>query len=315
MTFEEENKKDKIQNSLWCERYRPQDLESYVGNEDVRESFTQYIEKQDIPHLLLYGSAGGGKTTAARILINKIACDYMVINASDENGVDTLREKIKSFASTRGFNSLKIILLDEADYLTQWGQAALRNVMETFSEHCRFILTCNHIEKIVPPIQSRCQTFNITPPSKKEVAKQVSNILKSEGVQFDIADLVPIIDNGYPDMRKIINQCQQSTKKGVLSPSKENLLQNDVKHKLIEILKSNDSKGTKFTHLRQLVADSRIRDFSDLYTHLYQKIDEYTKGDTTAQTILILAESQERDALSIDKEICFMGCIIGILNT
>lgn len=314
MFFDDETKRDRAVNSLWVERYRPMDLEYYVGNEDVKDAFNTYIEEQDIPHLLLYGSAGGGKTTAARILIKKIKCDYMIINASDENGVDTLREKIKNFASTQGFNPLKIILLDEADFLTQPGQSILRNLMETFSQHCRFILTCNYVEKIVPPIQSRCQTFSIAPPTKKDVAKQVSYILTQENVQFDVKDLVPIIDNGYPDMRKIINQCQQSTKKGVLSPSKENLLNNDFKAQLIEILKSKEGKPAKFMLIRQAVADARIRDFSGIYTHLFQRVDTYSEGDGVANIILTLSEYQFKDSMSIDKELCFMACIISLLQ-
>lgn len=314
MFFDDETKRDRAVNSLWVERYRPMDLEYYVGNEDVKDAFNTYIEEQDIPHLLLYGSAGGGKTTAARILIKKIKCDYMIINASDENGVDTLREKIKNFASTQGFNPLKIILLDEADFLTQPGQSILRNLMETFSQHCRFILTCNYVEKIVPPIQSRCQTFSIAPPTKKDVAKQVSYILTQENVQFDVKDLVPIIDNGYPDMRKIINQCQQSTKKGILSPSKENLLNNDFKAQLIEILKSKEGKPAKFMLIRQAVADARIRDFSGIYTHLFQRVDTYSEGDGVANIILTLSEYQFKDSMSIDKELCFMACIISLLQ-
>lgn len=314
MFFDDEPKRDRAVNSLWVEKYRPTELENYVGNDDVKSAFSNYIETQDIPHLLLYGSAGGGKTTAARILLKKIKCDFMIINASDENGVDTIRDKIKNFASTQGFNPIKIILLDEADYLTTAGQSILRNVMETFSQHCRFILTCNYVEKIIPPIQSRCQTFNITPPTKKDVAKQISHILTQEGVQFDVKDLVPIIDNGYPDMRKIINQCQQSTKKGVLSPSKENLLNNDFKTQLIEILKSKEGKPAKFMLIRQAVADARIKDFSGIYTHLFQRAEDYSKGDAMASIILTLSEYQSKDTMSIDKELCFMACIISLLQ-
>jgi DNA polymerase III delta prime subunit len=314
--IETENVKrdDKAVNSLWTEKYRPSDFTTYVGNDDVKEAFESYIQSQDIPHLLLYGSTGGGKTTAAKILLSKIQCDYLVINASDENGVDTIRDKIKNFASTQGFKSLKIILLDEADYLTTAGQSILRNVMETFSNHCRFILTCNYVEKIIPPIQSRCQTFNITPPTKKDVAKQITHILSQENVKFDIKDLVPIIDHGYPDMRKIINQCQQSTKKGILKPSIENILHNDFKTNLIEILKSKEGKPAKFMLIRQAVADSRIKDFSEMYTHLFKKMDEYATEGNYGQYILTIQKGQYEDSFSVDKELCFMACIVNLLT-
>lgn len=151
----------KMSNSLWVEKYRPDTLEGYVGNEHILEKVKIYIENEDVPHLLLYGVAGTGKTTLAKIITNQIDCDLMYINASDENSVDAVRDKIRGFASSMGFRKWKVIILDESDYLTPNAQAALRNLMETFSATTRFILTCNYVEKIIDPIQSRCQTFAI----------------------------------------------------------------------------------------------------------------------------------------------------------
>ena len=175
-----EQKEEMVDNSLWVEKYRPIKLDDYVGNEHLKEKVSGYIESEDVPHLLLFGRAGTGKTTLAKLIVKSIECDYMVINASDENNVDTVRNKVKNFASSQGFKKYKIIILDEFDYMTPNAQARLRNLMETFSKHCRFILTCNYVEKIIDPIQSRCQTFQIVPPSKKEVAVQLDKILKSE---------------------------------------------------------------------------------------------------------------------------------------
>ena len=175
------NKKE--EHSLWVERYRPDTLSGYVGNEHILEKVRIYIQNEDVPHLLFFGGAGTGKTTLAKIITNQIDCDLMYINASDENNVDTVRDKIRGFASSMGFRKWKVIILDEADYLTPNAQAALRNLMETFSKTTRFILTCNYVEKIIDPIQSRCQTFGITPPSKKEVAIRLKEILDLEGVQ------------------------------------------------------------------------------------------------------------------------------------
>ena len=165
-------------NSLWVEKYRPSSLDTYIGNDHLKSKVSIYLESGDLPHLLLFGRAGTGKTTLAKLLVKNIECDYLYINASDENNVDTVRTKVKNFASTIGFKDLKIIILDECDYITPNAQAALRNLMETFSRHCRFILTCNYVERIIDPIQSRCQSFQIVPPSKKEVAVHLSNILK-----------------------------------------------------------------------------------------------------------------------------------------
>lgn len=304
---------EKVNNSLWVERYRPSTVENYIGNEHLLTKVAGFLENGDIPHLLLYGKAGTGKTTLAKIIIKSIECDYMVINASDENGVDTIREKIKNFASTVGFKPYKILLLDEADYLTTAGQAILRNLMETFSSHCRFILTCNYVEKIIEPVQSRCQTFQILPPSKKEVAVHISKLLKSEGVQFEVKDLVPIIDASYPDIRKIINTCQMNSVKGVLKVDVKNLLENDYKGKVVDILKSTDDKRNKYMNIRQTIADSRVTDFSDLFSILYEKVDEYAEG-RTAEVILILAEGQQKCNMSIDKEIPTMATLIQILN-
>lgn len=304
---------EKVNNSLWVERYRPSTVENYIGNEHLLTKVAGFLESGDIPHLLLYGKAGTGKTTLAKIIIKSIECDYMVINASDENGVDTIREKIKNFASTVGFKPYKILLLDEADYLTTAGQAILRNLMETFSSHCRFILTCNYVEKIIEPVQSRCQTFQILPPSKKEVAVHISKLLKNEGVQFEVKDLVPIIDASYPDIRKIINTCQLNSVKGVLKVDTKNLLENDYKGKVIDILKSSDDKRNKYMNIRQTIADSRVTDFSDLFSILYEKVDEYAEG-RTAEAILILAEGQQKCNMSIDKEIPTMATLIQILN-
>ena len=154
-----------------------------MGNEHLKTKVSKYISTGDIPHLLLHGKAGTGKTTLAKLLVSNVDCDQMYVNASDENNVETVRNKIKMFASSVGFKDLKVIILDECDFLTPNAQAALRNLMETFSKHCRFILTCNYVERIIDPIQSRCQSFQIIPPSKKEV--RIHNICNTEGIYFE----------------------------------------------------------------------------------------------------------------------------------
>ena len=312
MAFFENNTNEKVNNSLWVERYRPKVLEEYIGNEHLKEKVQGYLETNDVPHLLFYGKAGTGKTTLAKLIVNSVECDYMIINASDERNIDTIRDKVKGFASTVGFKKWKIIVLDEVDYMNHFAQPMLRNIMETFSSHCRFILTCNYIEKIIDPIQSRCQTFQIIPPTKKDVAVQVSRILTKEGVKFEPKDLVPIIDSGYPDIRKIINTCQLNSSKGVLKLDTTSVIDSDIKSKIVEILKSNDVGRNKWKTIRQVIADSGVQDFTEFYTYLYEKVDEYGK-DNTSNIILILSESQQKDVLVIDKEITFMSCVIQIV--
>jgi replication factor C small subunit len=228
--------------------------------------------------------------------------------------VDTVRNKVKNFASSMGFKPFKIIIMDEFDYMTPNAQAILRNLMETFSKHCRFILTCNYVEKVIEPIQSRCQSFQIVPPTKKDVAIQMSKILKAENIEFDIKDLVPIIDASYPDIRKVINTCQLNSNKGKLKVDVQNLLENDYKMKVVDILKSDDDKRNKYMKLRQAIIDSKATDFSDLYTILYDKVDEYA-GANTSGVILLLGDGVSKSAVAIDKEIIAAATLIQILNT
>ena len=312
MAFFEDNTAQEVNNSLWVEKYRPRTLSEYVGNEHLKEKVADYLQSGDVPHLLFFGKAGTGKTTLAKLIVNSINCDHIIINASDENNVDTVRNKVKGFASTIGFKDMKVIILDEFDYMTPNAQAILRNLMETFSKHCRFILTCNYVEKVIDPIQSRCQTFQIVPPTKKDVAVQVSQNLSKEGVKFEPKDLVPIIDSGYPDIRKIINTCQLNSSKGQLKLDTTSVIDSDIKSKVVEILKSNDAKPNKWKSIRQSIADARVQDFTEFYTYLYEKVDEYGGGNTS-NIILILSESQHKDALVVDKEITFMSCIIQIV--
>jgi DNA polymerase III delta prime subunit len=309
-----EYKEENINHSLWVEKYRPTKLEDYVGNEHLKTKVGVFIENNDIPHLLLYGKAGTGKTTLAKLIVKSIDCDYMIINASDERNVDTIRDKVKGFASSMGFKKWKVVVLDEVDYMSHLAQPMLRNIMETFSGHCRFILTCNYVEKVIDPIQSRCQAFQIIPPTKKDVAVQMSKILKSEEIEFDVKDLVPIIDSSYPDIRKVINTCQMNSHKGKLKIDVQNLLENDYKIKILDILKSNDDKRNKYMKIRQALIDSKVTDFSDLFTMLYDKVDEYA-AENTSNVILLLSDGQYKCSSAIDKEIPTAATLIQILNS
>jgi len=298
-----------MEHSLWVEKYRPKDLSTYIGNEHLKSKVKVYLESGDVPHLLLYGKAGTGKTTLAKIITSNIDCDYMYINASDENKVDDVRNKIKTFASSVGFKDLKVIILDECDYLTPNAQAALRNLMETFSKHCRFILTCNYVERIIDPIQSRCQSYKVVPPSKKEVAQQMVHILKYENCTFELDDVALIVNAGYPDIRRVINSAQRQVVEGKLKVDVNSVIQNDYKIKLLESLSSN----SKVTDIRQLLADNSISDYSELYRLLYDEIETYSNGKVS-ECILAIADGQYQDVQVVDKEINFMSTITKILR-
>ena len=301
-----------MSNSLWVEKYRPNTLENYIGNEHLKSKVEHYISSSDLPHLLLYGKAGTGKTTLAKLLIKNIECDYLYINASDENNVETVRTKVKNFASTIGFKDMKVIILDECDYITPNAQAALRNLMETFSKHCRFILTCNYVERIIDPIQSRCQSFQIIPPSRNEVAKHLHNILVEENVMDTPEDIKILVESGYPDIRRVINSAQRNVVNGKLKLDTTSIIQNDYKLKLIKILETK-SKKDAFTDIRKLLADNQITDFADLFRLLYDEVDGYGRGHV-ADCILIIAKYELSDSQVVDKEINAMAMIIEILS-
>ena len=300
------------EHTLWVEKYRPSNLDTYIGNDQLKSKVKVYLESGDLPHLLLYGKAGTGKTTLAKLLVNNIECDYLYINASDENNVDTVRTKVKSFASTMGFKDYKIIILDECDYITPNAQAALRNLMETFSKHCRFILTCNYVERIIDPIQSRCQSFQVIPPSKSEVAKHLHNILVQENVIDTVEDIKILVDSSYPDIRRVINSAQRNVVNGKLKLDTSSIIQNDYKLKLLKILETQDKK-TAFKDIRQLLLDNKITDFADLFRLLYDEVDGYGKGHV-AECILIIARYELSDSQVVDKEINAMAMIIELLG-
>jgi DNA polymerase III delta prime subunit len=299
--------------TIWNEKYRPQTLDTYVGNDTVKATFQQYIDTNDVPHLLLYGDAGSGKTTLAKIVANTIAKDnYIYINASDENSVDTVRDKIKQFASSIGFGGLKLIILDECDYMTPNAQAALRNVIETFSKTTRFILTCNYVDKIIDPIQSRCQIFNIVPPSKKEVASHLVKILDGESVKYEKENLVTIINQSYPDIRRVINTTQRCVIGGVLKLDEKTLVEHNYLSSILDVLKSSKSKKEKFDGIRQLLADNHVRDFNQMFRYLYDNVDTYANGFVST-IILIIAEAQYKDSFVVDHEINAMAMFIQII--
>lgn len=322
MNFFENEKNKKLEEEteqrkthyLWVEKYRPLTLDSFIGNDLVKEKMLQYIKDNSIPHLLFYGKAGGGKTTLSQILIRSLDCDSIYINASSETGIENVRNKITSFASSVGFKDLKIIVLDEADFLSGNALAALRNVMETFSTHTRFILTCNYVERIIEPIISRSQVFELVPPSKKDIAVYVNNILRRENVESSPNNIALIINSLYPDVRRIINTLQLQTVDGKLIVDKKAIVDSDYKLKILEVLKdSKKDKKDSFREIRQIITDNSISKFDDMYRLLFDSVDDFAKGHM-APVILVLAEMEYKSFFVVDKEINFIACIIQLLN-
>jgi DNA polymerase III delta prime subunit len=301
------------EHTLFTERFRPTDPKDYIGNEVFKASLDQWIKQQDIPHILLYGPAGTGKTTAAKLIVANLDCDHIYINCSDENGIETIREKVKSFASAATFRALKVVIMDEADFLTINAQAALRNVIETFSKTTRFIFTCNYVERIIDPLQSRTSVFEVLPPSKSEVAKRCISILDEETCNRATEDIVEIVNKTYPDIRKTLNLLQScivyDPAGTFLQLNKDIVNQKQYTDQIIDLIKSNDDKA--FNQIRQLVADSNIRDYNELYRTLFENLDAF---HNPVLGTIIIAESQYQSVMSVDKEITFMGCIANLLK-
>jgi DNA polymerase III delta prime subunit len=294
------------------EKYRPDTLEGYICKDEIKTKFQEFIDKQDIPHLLFAGKPGAGKTTIAKILVKNIDCDYLYINATDERSMDIMRDKVGSFAAAGSFKPLKIVILDEATHILQASQVVLLNMMETYSLTTRFILTGNYPERLIEPLRSRCQEFDLSPPSKKVVAQHIDDILTKEDIEHTIEDVVTIVKRFYPDFRKIINNCQKYTVDNKLVLDNSINTTDDYQTKVIDELKKPSSKS--FNNIRQLIANSEVDDFEGLYRVLYDRLNEYANGNEGA-VICYLEEYMYHSTFRLDKEINVMACISKILET
>ena len=294
---------------LWVEKYRPTTLEEYVGNETIKNKIADYLKQGSIQNLLFHGVAGTGKTTLAKLIAKNLNCDLLYINASDERGIDTIREKIIPFASSMSFNDVKIVILDEADYITPQAQATLRNTIESCSKTTRFILTCNYLERIISPLQSRCQTFEIIPPSKDEVREKCESILTKENIGHLIKDVDKVINTHYPDIRKVINTLQGSVVLKDLRINDDSLKNTQLGGLIVDAL----IRKAKLSEIRQILADSGAREFDDLFKYIYDKSSTLF-GDREGEAILIIAKYQYEYTFVLEKEICIAAMLNKLLN-
>jgi replication factor C small subunit len=298
--------------SLWVEKYRPKTVDGYVFKDaHQRKQVASWIKDQSIPHLLLSGSAGIGKTTMAKMLVNELGIedyDVLEINASRENDVDTVRTKIINFVSMIPFGPFKVVLLDEADYLSPNAQAALRGVMEEYSQTARFILTCNYPNRIIPAIHSRCQGFHIERVDQTDFTSRVAVILVEEGIDFELDDLDTFVKATYPDLRKCINMVQQHVEEGKLHPPSSGASDtSDWKIDMVELFK----KGKIIEARRLVCGKAKPEEMEDIYRWMYDNLDLFGKDDDTKDSaLLVIKQGLVDHALIADPEINLAATLI-----
>ena len=297
---------------LWVEKYRPNTVDGYVFRDGhQRKQIETWIKEKSIPHLLLSGSAGIGKTTLAKILIHELGIedyDVLEINASRTNGVDEVRDKITNFVSMIPFGPFKVVLLDEADYLSPNAQAALRGVMEEYHATARFILTCNYPNRIIPAIHSRCQGFHVEKTDQTEFTARVATILIDEGVEFDLDTLDSYVRATYPDLRKCINLVQQNVHDGNLAaPETGDSGQSDWKIKMVELFKA----GNIIAARKLVCASARPEEMEDIFRWMYDNLDVFASEEETKDTaLLIIKQGLVDHALIADPEINLAATLV-----
>jgi replication factor C small subunit len=300
---------------LWVEKYRPQKIDQYVFRDaHQRAQVESWIKEKSIPHLLFSGAAGIGKTTLARVLCNELdieSYDILEINASRENNVDTVRDKIINFVQMIPFGPFKVVLLDEADYLTPNAQAILRGVMETYSSTSRFILTCNYPNRIIPALHSRCQGFHVEKTDQTEFTARVATILAEEGVEFNESTLDTLdtfVKVTYPDLRKCINMVQQSVVDNVLvAPSTGDAGGADYKIEMVQLFKNGQIQQAR----KLLCASARPEEMGDIYRWMYDNIELFgTDEETKDSAIIIIKQGLLDHALCADGEINMAATLI-----
>lgn len=298
---------------IWVDKYMPTQISQVIfQNAQHKQQFEAMIARKEIPHLLFSGVQGTGKSTLSRVLSDLMGVDendVLIIKASEETGVDMMRDKIKNFAQCYALSKFKIIRLEEMDYLSPNAQAALRTIMEDFSDNCRFIGTCNYANKIIPALISRFQHFDFKAPDKSELTIRIAEILSEECVEFELDVLERIVSVGYPDIRKTINLAQQNTIDKVLTLS-ETASSQDWRFEVLTKLQTGDFKG-----VRKIVSENATREeFEDLYRFIYQNVNKITKLNEEKRdaAIVILANYLYRHSLVADPELNFAACLIEI---
>jgi DNA polymerase III delta prime subunit len=302
---------------LWVEQYRPKDIGACVLPSNLKDTLTEFVSEGNLPNLILSGGPGVGKTTAAKAMLEQIGATYMMINGSEESGIDVLRTKIKNFASTVSLEGgRKYIILDEADYLNpQSTQPALRGFMEEFHKNCGFILTCNYKNRIIQPLHSRCSTIDFTIPKSekptlaKRFMERTINILDENEIKYEKRVVAEVINKHFPDWRRVLNELQRYSVSGTIDAGiLVNISETNIKNLMGEM------KKKEFTNVRKWVVDNLDNDTSRLFRKLYDNLYNYVDGGSIPHVVVILAEYQYKAAFVSDQEINLMACLTEIMG-
>ena len=304
-----------MEHLLWVEKYRPAKIEDCILPDGIKETFQEFVKRKEIPNLLLSGTAGVGKTTVAKALCNEVGCDYIIINGSDESGIDVLRNKIKNYASSVSLmGGRKVVIIDEADYLNPNStQPALRGAIEEFASNCSFIFTCNFKNRIIDPIHSRCSVIDFKingskPKLAAQLFKRVENILSQEGVTYDKEVVAAVITKHFPDNRRILNELQRYSVSGSID---KGMLSNVSDIQLADLLRALKDKD--FASARKWVTNNLDNDPARIFRKLYDSLYESLKPQSVPQLVLILAKYQYQAAFVADSEINLIACLTEIM--
>jgi len=302
---------------LWVEKYRPETIEDAILPFELKQTFQQFVDNRNCPNLLLSGSAGCGKTTVAKAMLEQLGCTYMMINGSEESGIDVLRNKIKNFASTVSMDgNRKYVILDEADYLNpQSTQPALRGFIEEFSKNCGFILTCNFKNRIIEPLHSRCSSieFRIPPEEKPQLAmdfmQRCVNILDTENVKYNKKVVASLIQKFFPDWRRVLNELQRYSASGEIDAGILVNLSEDSVKELLSFLKNKE-----FTNVRRWIVNNLDNDPSRIYRRIYDSLYDNLDGRTIPNAVLVLADYSYKSAFVADQEINLLACMTELMQ-
>jgi DNA polymerase III delta prime subunit len=302
---------------LWVEKYRPTNINDCILPDELKKTFGLFVKDKHIPNLILSGGPGVGKTTVAKAMLDEIGATYMMINGSEESGIDVLRTKIKNFASTVSLEGgRKYIILDEADYLNaQSTQPALRGFMEEFHKNCGFILTCNYKNRLIPPLHSRCSVIDfIIPNSEKPKLAQnfftrIQEILGKENIQFDTKAVAELLNKHFPDWRRVLNELQRYSTSGRIDAG---ILVNMSEANINELIKSLKEK--EFTNVRKWIVNNLDNDPVRIFRRVYDSLYDHLDGSTIPHAVVIIAEYQHKAAFVSDHEINLLACMTELMG-